>query len=72
MTVQVYHTLKLAVGATVMLRRNILCEDGLNGARGIVVAFRWRNGGNTQAADEELPEGVLVNPLASESAKWRS
>jgi hypothetical protein len=55
------HMLKLAVGAKVMLRRNILCEDGLvNGARGIVVAFRWRNGGNTQAADGELPEGVLV------------
>ena len=55
------HVLKLAVGAKVMLRRNILCEDGLvNGARGVVVAFRWRNGGTTQAADGELPEAVLV------------
>ena len=32
----------------------------MNGARGIVVAFRWHNGGNTQATDGELPEGVIV------------
>ena len=38
-----------------------MCEDGLlNGARGVVVAFCWRNGGTTQAADGELPEAVLV------------
>ena len=56
------HVLKLAVGAKVMLQRNILCEDGLvNGARGIVIAFRWRNGRTTQAADGELPEAVLVD-----------
>ena len=55
------HVLKLAVGAKVMLRRNIFCEDGLvNGARGIVVAFRWHYGGTSQAADGELPEAVLV------------
>ena len=55
------HVLKLAVGAKVMLRRNILCEDGLvNGARGIVIGFRWRNGSSTQGVDGELPEAVLV------------
>ena len=43
------HVLKLAVGAKVMLRQNISCEEGLvNGVRGVVVAFRWRNGGTTQ------------------------
>ena len=53
--------LKLAVGSKFMLRRNIFCEDGLvNGARGIVVAFRWHYGGTSQAADGELPEAVLV------------
>ena len=44
-----------------MLRRNILCEDGLvNGARGIVIGFRWRNGSFTQGVNGELPEAVLV------------
>ena len=36
------HRLKLAVGARVMLRRNINCGDGLvNGARGTIVGFKW-------------------------------
>ena len=49
------HVLKLANGAKVMLRCNILCEDGLvNGARGIVIGFRWRNGSPTQSVDGEL------------------
>ena len=39
------HTLKLAAGAQVMLRRNIMCEDGLvNGARGQIVGFKWSDG----------------------------
>ena len=38
---------KLAVGAQVMLRRNIICEDGLvNGARGIIVGFSWPEADN--------------------------
>ena len=36
------HTLKLAAGAQVMLRRNIMCEDDLvNGAHGEIVVVRW-------------------------------
>ena len=54
-------SVKLAVGAQVMLRRNILCEDGLvNGARGIVVGFTWPNGQPTQPRIGQLPQNVLV------------
>ena len=52
------HTLKLAVGAQVMLRRNIMCEDGL--VRGEVVGFKWSDGGNLQAQPRILPAAVLV------------
>ena len=44
------HTLKLAVGAQVMLRRNIMCEDGLvNGARGVIMGFKWSDRADHQA-----------------------
>ena len=53
--------MKLAVGAQVMLRRNILCEDGLvNGARGIMVGFTWPDGQPTQPQIGQLPQNVLV------------
>ena len=55
------HTLKLAVGAQVMLRRNIMCEDGLvNGARGEIVGFKWSDGADDQAQPGILPAAVLV------------
>ena len=51
-------TLKLAVGAQVMLRRNIMCEDGLvNGVRGVIVGFKW-NSDHYQSGS--LPAAVLV------------
>ena len=54
-------SVKLAVGAQVMLRRNILCEDGLvNGARGIVVGFTWPDGQPTQPQIGQLPQNVLL------------
>ena len=54
-------TLKLAVGAQVMLRRNIMCEDGLvNGARGVIVGFKWLDGADHQAQPGLLPSAVLV------------
>ena len=50
------HTLKLAVGAQVMLRRNIMCEDGLvNGACGEIMGFKWSNDG-----DHEDQAGMLL------------
>ena len=55
------HTLKLAVGAQVMLRRNIMCEDGLvNGARDEIMGFKWSNGGDHQDQPGMLPAAVLV------------
>ena len=54
-------TLKLAVGAQVMLRRNIMCEDGLvNGARGEIVGFNWSGDADRQHYPGALPLAVLV------------
>jgi len=53
------HSLKLAVGAQVMLRRNIMCEDGLvNGVRGVIVGFKWNT--ECQYQPGSLPAAVLV------------
>ena len=55
------HTLKLAVGAQVMLRRNNMCADGLvNGVRGEVVGFKWSDGADHQALPGILLAAVLV------------
>ena len=49
---------KLALGAEVMLRRNIKCGEGLvNGARGTVVGFKWSSNNITPG---ELPREVYV------------
>ena len=55
------HTLKLALGAQVMLRRNIMCEDGLvNGTHGVIVGFKWSDGVDHQDQPGMLPAAVLV------------
>jgi len=49
------------VGAQVMLRRNIMCEDGLvNGACGKIVGFNWADNADHQHQPGALPSGVLV------------
>ena len=53
--------LKLAIGARVLLRRNINCGDGLvNGARGIIVGFKWPGKTNNQRKPGEMPTEVYV------------
>ena len=55
------NTLKLAVGTQVMLRRNIMCEDGLvNGARGEIVGFKWSDEVDHQAQPGIRPAAVLA------------
>ena len=56
--------LRLAVGARVMLRRNINCGDGLvNGARGTIVGFRWPGNASDQTNPGELPVEIYVRFL---------
>ena len=56
--------LKLAVGARVMLRRNINCSDGLvNGARGQIVGFKWPRNASDQSTPGELLMEVYVRFL---------
>ena len=53
--------LKLAVGAELMLRRNIKCGDGLvNGARGIMVGFKWPGNVKNPPSPGALPEYVHI------------
>ena len=55
------HTFKLAAEAQVMLRRNIMCEDGLvNGTHGEIVGFKWSDGEDHQAQPGILPAAVLL------------
>ena len=56
--------LKLAVGARVMLRRNINCGDGLvNGARGIIVGFKWPGTTNNQRNLVKCLQRCMSNSL---------
>ena len=44
-----------------MLRRNIMCEDGLvNGARREILGFKWLDGADHQAQPGILPAAVLA------------
>ena len=50
--------MQVAIGARVMLRRNVCTEDGLvNGAMGLVVGYEWPGGHRTAA---EQPCGLRV------------
>ncbi|XP_076397900.1 uncharacterized protein LOC143266155 [Megachile rotundata] len=56
------HTITLAEGSRIMLRRNISISDGLmDGAMGIVKKFRWPAlNENYQLEQRELPDSVLI------------
>ena len=53
--------LQVCVGAVVMLRRNINTYEGLvNGARGVVTGFVWKNGIPPKQNESIVPEAILV------------
>ena len=55
------HTVSLAVSVQVMLRHNIVCEEGLvNGAHGITVGFTWPDSCEGPSEPGTLPNSVLV------------
>ncbi|XP_076393046.1 uncharacterized protein LOC143266003 [Megachile rotundata] len=55
------HTITLAEGSRIMLRRNISISDGLiNGAMGIVKKFIWPALRRDQLEEGELPDSVLI------------
>ena len=47
-----------------MLRRNIMCEDGLvNDACGEIMGFKWSDGADHQAQPGILPAAVFMIPV---------
>ena len=53
--------MQVAIGARVMLRRNVCAEDGLvNGAMGSVVGYKWP-GGHRTAAEHPCSLRVLFD-----------
>ena len=66
------HTISLAVGAQVILQRNIVCKEGLmNRACSIVVGFTWPDGREGPSELGTLPNSILKVPrhALAESAK---
>ena len=58
------HTLQLALEAQVMLRRNIICEDGLvNGARGVM----WNSSGQVLLTIKINLEAFLHDPRVGQN-----
>ena len=56
--------MRLAVGARLMLGRNINCSDGLvNGARRTIVGFTWSRNARHQSMPGELPTEVYLRFL---------
>ncbi|XP_053989989.1 ATP-dependent DNA helicase PIF1-like [Hylaeus volcanicus] len=55
------HTILLAEGSRIMLRRNISVSDGLiNGAMGLIKKFIWPALRRDQLEQGELPDSVLI------------
>ena len=56
------YKVKLDIGGQVILRRNIICDEGLvNGAREIIIGFSWADGAHDQEKKEHLSQKVYVN-----------